>query len=544
LGVPAALEHALAKTGVTVPFTVQSATLPDSLAGRDVLGRAQTGSGKTIAFAIPLVAALMTEAYPRAPGRPGGLVLVPTRELAAQVAQTVTPLAEAVGLRCATVHGGVPHAPQVAALQRGADIVVATPGRLEDLLAQGRCELSAVRTTVLDEADHLADLGFLPAVRRLLDRTPTAGQRLLFSATLDDAVNELASRYLRDPVHHSVDAPDAPPAQLAHRLFVVDSGHKQAVVAELAAGPGRCLLFTRTRHGARKLARQLAAAGIPAADLHADLTQPARKRNLAAFADGTVRALVATDIASRGIHVDGVGLVVHVDPPAEHKAYLHRSGRTARARKAGLVVTIATADQAHDVASVMRRAKVGSRPEQVAPGDAAIAESTGRAPTSSEVPPAPAVGADQPVASPRTGPRRERQGAVGGAAGRDNHQDSRTTRHGAGAPPSAGRADVRTADDGAAPFRSPRKRGVALPHGRHLDRPARGKSTPLATGTVKFFNTEKGYGFITREQGEDIFVHFSNIQGDGYKSLAEGQHVEFDVGRGRKGDEAQNVRVI
>ncbi|HTH07813.1 MAG TPA: DEAD/DEAH box helicase, partial [Ilumatobacteraceae bacterium] len=315
---PAPIAAALARSGITTPFPIQSATLPDSLAGRDVLGRARTGSGKTIAFAIPLAGTLLAAEHRRTPTRPGALVLVPTRELAAQVARTVTPLAEAVGLRCATVFGGVSQAPQTAALRRGVDILVATPGRLEDLIAQRLCALDRVCITVLDEADLMADLGFLPAVRRLLDQTPAGGQRLMFSATLDGAVAGIANRYLHDPAEHSVDPAEASTELLEHHLFTVQTGDKAAVVAELAAGVDRTLLFTRTKHGARKLARHLSSAGIPAAELHGNLSQPAREQNLAAFSAGKVRVLVATDIAARGIHVDDISLVVHVDPPEEH----------------------------------------------------------------------------------------------------------------------------------------------------------------------------------------------------------------------------------
>jgi len=402
LGVPAAMTAALTAMGATVPFPIQSATLPDALAGRDVLGMARTGSGKTIAFAIPLVAALASADRPPLPGRPGGLVLVPTRELATQVSATIAPLARALGLRCVTVQGGVSPAPQVASLRRGVDIVVATPGRLEDLIAQRHCRLDRVRTTVIDEADHMADLGFLPAVRRLLDQTPPTGQRFLYSATLDGAVDILASRYLRHPATHSIDPPEATPVSLEHHVFTVEAAHKAAVVADLASGAGRSLLFTRTKHGARKLARHLGARGIPAVELHANLTQGARARNLAAFAAGTTRVLVATDIAARGIHVEDIALVVHVDPPAEHKAYLHRSGRTARAGAAGVVVTVVTPDQTRDVAALLRKAKVRAHTGPVGPGDPRVTTLVG----------APAVGGAPAPVSPadRAPDRRRRQG--------------------------------------------------------------------------------------------------------------------------------------
>jgi superfamily II DNA/RNA helicase len=413
LGVPGPMVAALAAGGVTVPFPIQAATLPDALAGRDVLGRGQTGSGKTIAFAVPLVAALMTREYQRTPGRPGALVLVPTRELAAQVAQVIRPLADAMGLRCAVVHGGVSQGPQTAALRKGADVVIATPGRLEDLIAQGHCRLGQVRVTVLDEADHMADLGFLPAVKRLLDQTPARTQRLLFSATLDNAVNALVERYLSRPAIHSVDPPESSPTRLEHHLFNVQSGQKAAVVAELASGTGRSLLFTRTKHAARKLARQLSAAGIPAVDLHGNLAQSARDRNLAAFTDGSVRVLVATDIAARGIHVDDVSLVVHVDPPAEHKAYLHRSGRTARAGAAGIVVTIVTPDQIQDVRTLVRQAAIRPRTADVAPGDGRIAALAGP-PAERRFPVVPAVAEAEAIRPPKI----HRPGRTAAATGR------------------------------------------------------------------------------------------------------------------------------
>ena len=399
LGVPMALSAVLAARGILVPFPIQAAALPDALAGRDVLGRGRTGSGKTVAFAVPIVTALSASAARSRPKRPRALVLVPTRELASQVAETLTPLAAAVGLRVATVFGGTGQGPQVAALRRGVDVVVACPGRLEDLIGQAHCDLGAVEVTVLDEADHMADLGFLPAVRRILDRTPPRSQRLLFSATLDNGVDVLVRRYLHDAVTHSVDPPGEPLPTLAHHVLAVTSADKAEVVRELAGGHGRSLLFTRTRHGAKKLARQLSAAGIPAGELHSNLSQAARARNLAAFADGSRRVLVATDIAARGIHVDGIALVVHVDPPAEHKAYLHRSGRTARAGADGIVVTLATPEQHGGVRALARKAGVEPLTATVAPGDVRIAGLVGpRAPL---VAPAVPPSGTRPAAPPR-----------------------------------------------------------------------------------------------------------------------------------------------
>ncbi|MGN6089539.1 MAG: DEAD/DEAH box helicase [Actinomycetales bacterium] len=367
LGVPAALVSVLAKSGITAPFPIQSATLPDSLAGRDVLGCGKTGSGKTVAFALPLVARL-SPAVKRVPGRPRGLVLVPTRELATQVAATLTPLAAAAGLRTQTIFGGVSQRPQVTALTAGVDIVVACPGRLQDLVNQGHVSLDRIQVTVLDEADHMADLGFLPTVRRLLDGTPGDGQRLLFSATLDNGIDVLARRYLHEPVTHRVDPPVAPVSTMAHHVLHVQQGEKAVVVRELAAGPGRTVLFVRTKHAARKWARDLTSHGLGAVDLHGNLSQNARQRNLAAFTSGEAPVLVATDIAARGIHVDDVSLVVHVDPPAEHKAYLHRSGRTARAGASGVVVTLATPDQRGEVSALAKAAGVKPTYADARPG--------------------------------------------------------------------------------------------------------------------------------------------------------------------------------
>ncbi|WP_345714203.1 DEAD/DEAH box helicase, partial [Kineococcus glutinatus] len=402
LGVPAPLVAVLTARGVTEPFPIQAATLPDALAGRDVLGRGRTGSGKTIAFALPLVAAVAASGRRREPNRPRALVLLPTRELANQVAATVEPLAAALGLRTAVVFGGVGQNPQVQALRAGVDVLIACPGRLEDLIGQGHCRLDRVEVTVLDEADHMADLGFLPGVRRLLDATPAGTQRLLFSATLDNGVDVIVKRYLREPVLHSVDPAVAPVSTMEHHVLETAADAKAAVVRDLASGLGRTVLFTRTKHAAKKLAKQLTAAGVPAVDLHGNLSQNARERNLGAFTDGSVRVLVATDIAARGIHVDDVALVVHVDPPTEHKAYLHRSGRTARAGAGGTVVTIAAPDQRGDVRTLARQAGISPRWTAVGSGHPLLTELTGpRAPhvdpASAPIPTAP----PQPQRAPR-----------------------------------------------------------------------------------------------------------------------------------------------
>ncbi len=368
LGVPAPLVASLTASGITDPFPIQVDTLPDTLAGKDVLGRGKTGSGKTLAFAIPMVARLggKLAGGQRRAGRPLGLVLAPTRELATQITVAMEPLAKAYGLTITTIFGGVSQARQVAALKSGVDIVVACPGRLEDLMQQGYAHLDAIEITVLDEADHMADLGFLPVVTRIMDKTPQTGQRLLFSATLDNGVDKLVKRYLHNEVMHSVDEANSHVAAMTHHVFEVDGAEsKTELVRTLASGTARRILFMRTKHHAKKLAKQLTDAGIPSVDLHGNLSQVARDRNLAAFSAGDVKVLVATDVAARGVHVDNIELVIHVDPPAEHKAYLHRSGRTARAGSEGDVVTVVLPAQRSETASMMRKAAITVTPQRV-----------------------------------------------------------------------------------------------------------------------------------------------------------------------------------
>jgi superfamily II DNA/RNA helicase len=380
LGTPKALAETLTAQGIETPFPIQVKTLPDTLAGRDVLGRGRTGSGKTIAFAIPLVARLAEREakHFRKPGRPMGLVLAPTRELATQINATIEPMAKAMGLNTTVIYGGISQARQEKALRAGVDIVIACPGRLEDLIRQRILTLEAVEVTVLDEADHMADLGFLPVVKKLMDMTPSQGQRLLFSATLDNGVDKIVQRYLSNPLTHSVDDPQAAVTTMEHHVLVVnDQTVKKQLIVELASGAGRRVLFMRTKHHARKLAKTLTDAGIPAVDLHGNLSQNARDRNLAEFSSGDVRVLVATDVAARGVHVDDVELVIHVDPPTEHKAYLHRSGRTARAGSDGTVVTLTLPEQQSDVKKLMKAAGVEVNFERVTANSPLVAELVG-----------------------------------------------------------------------------------------------------------------------------------------------------------------------
>ena len=380
LGTPKELAETLTAQGIVEPFPIQVKTLPDTLAGRDVLGRGRTGSGKTIAFAIPLVARLAEREakHFRKPGRPMGLVLAPTRELATQINATIEPMAKAMGLNTTVIYGGISQARQEKALRAGVDIVIACPGRLEDLIRQRILTLEAVEITVLDEADHMADLGFLPVVKKLMDMTPSQGQRLLFSATLDNGVDKIVQRYLSNPLTHSVDDPQAAVTTMEHHVLVVnDQTVKKQLIVELASGAGRRVLFMRTKHHARKLAKTLTDAGIPAVDLHGNLSQNARDRNLAEFSSGDVRVLVATDVAARGVHVDDVELVIHVDPPTEHKAYLHRSGRTARAGSDGTVVTLTLPEQQSDVKKLMKAAGVEVNFERVTANSPLVAELVG-----------------------------------------------------------------------------------------------------------------------------------------------------------------------
>ena len=377
LGVPAAIAHALEKNGKTEPFPIQRDTLPDTLMGRDVLGRGRTGSGKTIAFGIPLVANLAggeagiaahEAAKKRRPNRPRAIVLAPTRELVTQIAETLKMLGDPAGVKVTTVFGGVPQRRQEAVLEAGVDIVVAAPGRLDDLMRQGVVSLDAVEITVLDEADHMADMGFLPVVTRIMNQTPKQGQRLLFSATLDNGVDNIVKKYLHNPILHSVDSAESPVPELTHHVFeVAGKDQKEALIEALASGTARRILFTRMKHQAKKLAKQLTASGIPAVELQGNLSQNARDRNLAEFVSGEARVLVATDVAARGVHVDGVDLVVHIDPPIEHKAYLHRSGRTARAGNEGDVVTVVLPEQRGEMRQLMRAAKIHVTPIQVDP---------------------------------------------------------------------------------------------------------------------------------------------------------------------------------
>ncbi|MFI9211100.1 DEAD/DEAH box helicase [Streptomyces sp. NPDC053253] len=375
LDMPKALLAALTTQGMSVPFPIQGATLPNSLAGRDVLGRGRTGSGKTLAFGLALLA--RTAGRRAEPRRPIALVLVPTRELAQQVTDALTPYARAVKLRLATVVGGMPIGRQANALRSGAEVVIATPGRLKDLIDRGDCQLNQVTITVLDEADQMADMGFMPQVTALLDQVRPDGQRMLFSATLDRNVDLLVRRYLTDPVVHSVDPSQGAVTTMEHHLLHVHGADKHRVTTEIAAREGRVIMFLDTKHAVDRLTQDLLSSGVRAAALHGGKTQPQRTRTLAQFKTGHVTVLVATNVAARGIHVDNLDLVVNVDPPTDHKDYLHRGGRTARAGESGSVVTLVTPQQRRGMNRLMQDAGIVPETNQVRSGEAELIRITG-----------------------------------------------------------------------------------------------------------------------------------------------------------------------
>ncbi|MDN3296764.1 DEAD/DEAH box helicase [Streptomyces ficellus] len=421
LDMPAALLKTLTAQGVTEPFPIQAATLPNSLAGRDILGRGRTGSGKTLAFGLALLARTVgRRAEPKAPL---GLVLVPTRELAQQVTDALSPYATSVQLRIATVVGGMSITKQAGALRRGAEILVATPGRLKDLIERGDCRLDRVAVTVLDEADQMADMGFLPQVTALLKQVEPDGQRMLFSATLDKNIDRLVRMFLTDPVVHSVDPSAGAVSTMEHHLlYVADETDKKAVTARIAARDGRVILFLDTKRSVDRLVKRLLASGVRAAGLHGGRSQPQRNRTLDQFKNGQVTALVATNVAARGIHVDDLDLVVNVDPPVDHKDYLHRGGRTARAGESGSVVTLVLPDQKRDMSRLMSHAGITPGTARVKSSDDELARLTGARepsgiPVTIEVPqPAQAAPTDGKSASRRRRPRRSGGGSGQGGA--------------------------------------------------------------------------------------------------------------------------------
>jgi superfamily II DNA/RNA helicase len=445
---PAGLLKTLTAHGVTTPFPIQAATLPNSLAGRDLLGRGRTGSGKTLAFGLALLA--RTAGLRAEPKAPLALVLVPTRELAQQVADALTPYATAVNLRLATVVGGLSITKQAAALRRGAEVLVASPGRLNDLVERGDCVLDSVRITVLDEADQMTDMGFLPQITKLIQQVRPDGQRMLFSATLDSNIDRLVQRFLTDPVVHSVDPSAGAVTTMEHHvLHVLDETDKKAVTTRIAARDGRVILFLDTKRSADRLTKRLLAVGVRAAALHGGRSQPQRNRTLEQFKNGQVTALVATNVAARGIHIDNLDLVVNVDPPTDHKDYLHRGGRTARAGGFGSVVTLVLPDQKRDVTRLMSDAGIRPRTARITSSDAELATITGArepsgVPVTIEVPQTatPTTSPSRPDRKTGTEPakRSGRRRRNGGGAGAET----------GAAPATGGRSSGRRAAAGAA----------------------------------------------------------------------------------------------
>ena len=433
LGLPERLVERLAREGITTPFPIQTATIPDALAGKDVLGRGQTGSGKTLAFGMPLIARLLELELPRRPRRPHALILTPTRELAMQISDALEPLVHVAGLRHKLVAGGLSYTTQINALNKGVDILIATPGRLNDLLERGAVEMDDIAITVLDEADHMAEMGFMAEITTSLDKIPANGQRLLFSATLDRGIDALVAKYLTDPVTHSTNDATASVEGMDHHVLLIDPQHKKLITAEVANRAGRTVVFCRTKLGADRIALQLREQGVMAAALHGGLNQGQRNRVLGAFRDGTLPVLVATDVAARGIHVDDVSVVLQVDPPADHKDYLHRSGRTARAGDKGTVVTLALPHQRRTMERQLKDAGLDISPVKASPGDAIIAATGATTPSGVAIAEGdflrliagPAVHRRGPA-----GPRGPRQGARSGqrppyAGGRDDRRDDR-----------------------------------------------------------------------------------------------------------------------
>ncbi|WUD72233.1 DEAD/DEAH box helicase [Streptomyces sp. NBC_00510] len=464
LDMPAGLLKTLTAQGVTTPFPIQAATLPNSLAGRDLLGRGRTGSGKTLAFGLALLA--RTAGLRAEPKAPLALVLVPTRELAQQVTDALTPYATAVNLRMATVVGGLSMTKQAATLRRGVEVLVATPGRLNDLVEHGDCVLGSVDITVLDEADQMTDMGFLPQITRLIERVRPDGQRMLFSATLDGNIDRLVQRFLTDPVVHSVDPSAGAVTTMEHHvLHVLDETDKKAVTTRIAARDGRVILFLDTKRSADRLAKRLLAVGVRAAALHGGRSQPQRNRTLEQFKNGQVTALVATNVAARGIHIDDLDLVVNVDPPMDHKDYVHRGGRTARAGGSGSVVTLVLPDQKRDVTRLMSDAGIRPRTARITSSDAQLATITGAREPSGvavtiEVPqPAAAPKASRPKNGTENGgrPARRRRSGGGGAGA------AAGAAAGTGARGGARRADARgaTGAAGGSGGRGSDRRGAA-----------------------------------------------------------------------------------
>ncbi len=562
LGVPTHLAERLKARGITDAFDIQAAAIPDALQGRDVVGQARTGSGKTLAFGLPLLARL-TRA--RA-GAPTALVITPTRELAAQVTKELAGLSDDGGKRVLSVYGGTSYQVARTAFRRGVDVVVACPGRLEDLIEQGTVNLASVTTVVVDEADRMADMGFLPAVRRLISQTDPERHVMLFSATLGDDVRRLISEFTHDAVVHDV-VGEQEPSDIDHFFWRVDRENRLEHLLEIADSHDRAIVFTRTKHAADRLARQLDERGVSAVALHGDRSQAQRDRALRSVREGRTRILVATDVAARGIHIDDLPAVVHYDLPQASADYVHRSGRTGRAGASGVVISLVTSDRMGLMKQIQR--ELHFEPGAELP-DLAVARRplhNGEATTSADLTsPAPRRGRaegprdarpdsvraerpgrrestdrtrefareDRPVRRERSFERPERSPArPERSEGRRDRFEGRSER----GPRSEGRFE-RTE-------RTPRHDARFSPREREGSRStSRESSRRATTATVSFFNEHKGFGFASDAKGDDLFIHFSNIAGEGFKTLKAGQTISFNEFVGPKGREARDVRVL
>ncbi|MFK7917918.1 MAG: DEAD/DEAH box helicase [Ilumatobacter sp.] len=505
LGLPTEMVDALESRGMTAPFPIQAAVIPDALDGRDIAGRAPTGSGKTLGFGLPIVAGL-TKAKSK---RPVALVLAPTRELAEQIMAELTPFTKAMRKYATSIYGGVGYGNQKNALNKGTELVVACPGRLEDLIQMGAINLSDVTQVVIDEADQMADMGFLPAVRRIVGATSSNRQVYLFSATLDGPVAKLIKDFQHDPVRHEV-GPKGPDIHAAHHVFwETDRAERNDNAAGVIERAGSTIVFTRTRHGADRLAKQLGKLGVSAQPIHGGRSQNQRDRALEAFKQGKADALIATDVAARGIHVNGVNAVIHYDPPADGATYHHRSGRTARAGASGIVVSFVERNGIKDAKKLQR--DVGIQVDVTKPDLDDLEVTLLLLATEA------AASGDDHVAASVVSTRTE-------STRTESAPQQRKAR-----PEREERNNER--NDAPAPNQSRPESNAPVPSGHEL-------------GTVKFFNASRGYGFIVRDSGGDeLFVHFSSIETEGFKTLDEKARVSYEVGQGKKGAEARSVRV-
>ncbi len=567
LGVPANLVEHLKQRGITEAFPIQEASIPDALAGRDVVGKAVTGSGKTLAFGLPLMARL-TKARPR---KPVALVLVPTRELAAQVQKEFAQLTDDRGRRVICIYGGTSYNVARKALNFGVDVVVACPGRLEDMLEQGALDLSSVTTVVVDEADRMADMGFLPCVRRIIGATNRDRHVMLFSATMGPDVKSLVKEFTHDAAVHDVVGDEAP-SDVDHYFWKVPRDQRPQITADIVEEYERALVFTRTKHGADRLARQLEERGISAVPLHGDRTQAQRERALRSVKNGQIQVLVATDVAARGIHIELLPVVIHYDPPAQATDYLHRSGRTGRAGATGAVISLVGEDVIGQVRRLQKAlgisASIESRedaqPIRLGAVDDTVAaerldDRGGKGRSERSTP-------RDRERGPRSFERTPRERSFSDRAPRSerssNERGPRTPRTFTERAERPARSfnDRPERSEHARPVRanSERPERLARPERVFTDRAPRPERTGArdthftkgassARGSeaiVSFFNDSKGFGFASDDKGDDLFIHFSNIVGDGFKSLAQGQKITFEEANGPKGREARNVRVV